>query len=285
MAAILPYIKNIFRPVGLWIIMLAVLQACTERIDLATEEEFQKLAVEGYITPEKQEVKLTETSGYFSQMAPKPVREAVVTVSYSTGTFQFNESPDKPGYYYPEDNFEVIQEESYSLSIDLKEPIGGETNFESQATMPRRANAVDSTRAIWREEFETWIIELYAFEPEGPDYYMFNAYVNGVAVTDSLSRTGVADDRIVDGGYLYGIYILFLNEDELEFGDTLTVSTSTISEDYYRYLVEAQTELRPKNPLFSGPPANVKSNISNGALGYFAVYSSFFSTSIVREIE
>jgi hypothetical protein len=28
------------------------------------------------------------------------------------------------------------------------------------------------------------------------------------------------------------------------------------------------------NPLFSGPPANVKGNISNGAIGFFAAYTT-----------
>ena len=114
---------------------------------------------------------------------------------------------------------------------------------------------------------------------------MFNAFVNGKAVTDSLSRIGIADDRIVDGLYLNGVYILFLREGEINYGDTLAVSTSSISEDYYRYLSEAKDELNPKNPLFSGPPANVKSNISNGAVGYFAVFSSTFTTSIVKDYQ
>ena len=278
------YSTILFRtmPVALLVLFF---QACTERIDISTEEEYQKLAVEGYITQERKEIRLTETSGYFSQLPPAPVSEAVVTVNTSDGTYQFSESSEEPGYYSPDSDFDVVPEETYSLSITLKEPIGGENNFTSDATMPRRINSVDSTRAVYREDFEVWIIQLYAYEPEGTDYYMFNAYVNGQIMTDSLSRVGVTDDRIVDGGYLNGVYILFLPKEELNYGDTLTVSTSTITEDYYRYLVEAQTELNPKNPLFSGPPANVRSNISNGALGYFAVYSSYFTTSIVTEDE
>ena len=105
------------------------------------------------------------------------------------------------------------------------------------------------------------------------------------AVTDSLSRIGVTDDRIVDGTYLNGIWVLFLREDEVVVGDEVTLATISISEDYYRYLTEARTELFPKNPLFSGPPANVRSNISNGALGYFAVFSSVLTSTIVKEKE
>lgn len=277
------YKLSTLRTIVLLGILISILASCTERIDITTEEEFQKLAVEGYITTEEQVIKLTETSGYFSQLAPAPVKEAVVTVADGFDTYQFNESSEKPGYYYPEENFQVKLDETYKLTITLKEEVGGQTYFESEATMPHRINSVDSTRAVWRSDFETWVVELYTYEPAGPDFYMFNAFVNGQPVTDSLSRIGITDDRIVDGGYLYGVYILFLRENEVAFGDTLTIATSTITEDYFRFLTEAQTELNPKNPLFSGPPANVKSNISNGALGYFAVFSSYFTSSIVDD--
>jgi len=278
--------KRLFKMLVLLVPVLSLaLHSCTERIDIKTDESFQKLSVEGYITPEEQVIKLRETSGYFSQEAPLKISDAVVTVSDSSGTFQFSETPEHPGDYTPPQDFKVIPQSTYHLEISLKDAIGGESNFEADATMPKLSDQVDSARAIWRADFESWVIELYAFEPPGPNYYMFNAFVNGKAVTDSLSRVGITDDRIVDGLYLYGVYILFLREGEINYGDTLMVSTSSISEDYYRYLSEAKDELHPNNPLFSGPPANIKSNISNGAVGYFAVFSSTFTTSIVKEYQ
>lgn len=277
------HISSSFHNIILLALSISFLAACTERIDITTEEEFQKLAVEAYLTPNFQEIKLTETSGYFSQTPPAAIEEAIVTIEKGSDIYQLIESTEKPGYYYPEDTVPVILSESYKLTITLKEAINGQSYYESEATMPERINPVDSTRAVWRTDFETWVVELYTFEPAGPDFYMFNASINGLPVTDSLSRIGITDDRIVDGGYLYGVYILFLREEEVVFGDTLTIATSTISEDYYNYLVEAQTELNPKNPLFSGPPANVKSNISNGAIGYFAVFGSYFTHSIVDD--
>jgi hypothetical protein len=262
---------------------IIALHSCTERIDIQTDEEFQKLSVEGYLAPERQFIRLTETSGYFSQQAPVPVSEAIVVVSENNEEYQFSEDAENPGYYLPPENFIIEDQSTYKLSINLKEEIGGESFYESEATMPVVSDQVDSVNVFFREDFETWIVQLYAFEPPGPNYYMFNAWVNGEAITDSLSRIGVVDDRIVDGTYLNGIWILFLNEDEVALYDTVVVSTSSISEDYYRYLTEAQTELAPKNPLFSGPPANVRSNISNGAIGYFAVYSSVFRFTIISE--
>jgi hypothetical protein len=262
---------------------ILLLHSCTERIDIQTDEEFQKLAVEGYIAPERQFVRLTETSGYFSQQAPAPVRAASVVVTSNNEDYLFSEDAENPGYYLPPENFIIEEQSTYQLRIDLEEEIGGESTYISEATMPVRADEIDSVNVFFREDFETWIVQLFAYEPPGPNFYMFNAWVTGEAITDSLSRVGVVDDRIVDGTYLNGIWILFLNQDEVAINDTVVVTTSSITEDYYRYLTEAQTELRPKNPLFSGPPANVRSNISSGAIGYFAVYSSAFSMTIVKD--
>ena len=56
-----------------------------------------------------------------------------------------------------------------------------------------------------------------------------------------------------------------------------------VVEDYFRYITDAQAELFPKIPLFSGPPANVRSNISNGAIGYFAAFDSDSTSNIIKE--
>ena len=53
-------------------------------------------------------------------------------------------------------------------------------------------------------------------------------------------------------------------------GDTVTFEMYGISADYFKFITEAQTELFGSNPLFSGPPANISTNIDNGAVGFFA---------------
>jgi hypothetical protein len=269
----------------LLVVAAIILQACTERIDIQTDEEFQKLAVEGYISPDTQYIVLTETSGYFSQQAPPPVTDALVTVTTEDGQFQFSETSEFPGSYFPPDDFIVKSTSTYQLSIELTEEIGGESFFEAEASMPIPSDQVDSIDVLFQSDFNTWVVALYAYEPAGTHYYAFSTSVNGTPITDSLSRIVVRDDSFVDNRYLFGIWVGFLFEDEVQVGDTVVLATTSITEDYYRYLSEAQTELSPNNPLFSGPPANVRSNISNGAVGYFAVFSSASVSTIVTEKE
>lgn len=265
----------------LFITLAFYLQSCTERIDIKTDVEFQKLAVEGYITPEYQYIKLEKTGGYFSQEAPPAVENATVSITAGGNVYLLNENPEKPGMYVPDDTLPTATGTDYKLTIDLPGPIGGERHFESETVMPALNAIVDSIRVIYRGDFERWIIKLYAYEPPGPDYYMFSAMKNGSPLTDTLQRLGITNDKLVDGMYLPGIYVLFLYKDEIKVGDTVTLFTSGITEDYFRFLDEAQQELHPNNPFFSGPPANIRSNINNGALGYFAAFTSIPATKIV----
>ncbi|NOX87239.1 MAG: DUF4249 domain-containing protein [Chlorobi bacterium] len=260
------YHKNRMRRTMVYVLLFfaaaAWLQSCTERIDIKLDEEYQKLAVAGHITPEDQYVILEKTGGYFSQETPPPVKNATVTVTVSDNVYLFDEDPETPGLYLPEDTLPTLPGTDYKLSIDLAETVGGQKHFESETTMPSLDAIVDSIRVIFRSDFERWVIKLYAYEPPGPDYYMFTALKNGIPMTDSLQRIGITDDKLVDGMYLPGIYVLFLYEDEIETGDTVTLFTSGISADYFRFLDEAQQELHPNVPFFSGPPANIRSRTS-----------------------
>jgi len=277
--SLLSLAKNVISMIFAFII----LHSCTERIDITIDEEFQKLAVEGYITPDSdlQYIKLTKTSGYFSQLPPEPIKKAAVNVNNGQETYQWIEHTDKPGYYLPPDDFEVILETNYELTIDLENEINEESHFEASTNMARFGAIVDSIDVEWIADFQSWVILLYAYEPSGPDYYMFNALNNGKMITDSLSRITVSDDRLIDGMYIPGIYTSFFYEDEMAVGDTITLITSTVTEDYYRFLIEAQTELFPKVPIFSGPPANVRSNVKNDAIGYFAAFMSDTTSHII----
>ena len=96
-------------------------------------------------------------------------------------------------------------------------------------------------------------------------------------LTDSLANLIVQDDVFFNGNYTYGIPSQFLDqqrEDEkIHPGDTITFEINGITEEYYKFVMEAQSEIFYHTPLFSGPPANISTNISNGAVGFFTAYS------------
>ena len=99
----------------------------------------------------------------------------------------------------------------------------------------------------------------------------------------------MTDDRFFNGSYTNGASIAELDqskpEEKLSEGDTITAEVNNIGKDYANFIWDAQSELFGSNPLFSGPPANVKGNISNGAIGFFAAYSVTRAKAITHAIK
>ncbi len=65
-----------------------------------------------------------------------------------------------------------------------------------------------------------------------------------------------------------------MENEKLVSGDEITVELNIITKEYAGFIWDAQSELWGSNPLFSGPPANVKGNLNNGAIGFFAAYTT-----------
>jgi hypothetical protein len=261
-----------------------IFTSCTERIDIKLDSTYERLAVAGFITPQEGEqyVRLTRTSDYFSNQPPPAVSSATVTVETDSSLVQFTEDVDNPGYYRAPEDFVGKSGIAYHLNITLTESINGNSNYEALEEMPVLADNIDSVVVEYNEDYERWMIRLYAWEPPTTDFYMFNGMRNGTMITDSVSRVNISDDRLFNGNYTSGAVVLVLYKDELELGDTFTLILSNITEEYAKYMSDLQTEIQPNNPTFSGPPANVRTNITNNAVGYFAAFPSAFTSTTVK---
>ncbi|MBN1339930.1 MAG: DUF4249 family protein, partial [Bacteroidales bacterium] len=90
----------------------------------------------------------------------------------------------------------------------------------------------------------------------------------------------------VNGNYTNGVAVYYLFPDngpdeEVLPGDTITLKMSSITKEYYRFIFELQDQtFEYRNPLFSGPPANITTNISNGGCGFFAAYSVSYASTV-----
>jgi len=259
--------------------------SCTEKIDINLDNDRIRLVVEGNITDiaRGQFVKLSETADYFSNAQPKGVSNAIVKIDSKLQSFFLSESDSVAGLYLMPDGFVGVQNEIYQLNINLENEIGGFTDYSANTKMPFLSDDIDSITVDWMPKFEGWAIRLYAQDPPREDFYMFNGIRNGELITDSIHEVNISDDRLFNGNYTNGAIVLLFNEDQLSAGDLFTLVLSNITKEYADFVTEIQIEIRPKEPLFSGPPANVSSNISNGAAGWFTAYPSTFSSTIVKE--
>lgn len=264
-----------------------ILTSCTKRIDIELDSTYERLVVAGFITPQEGEqyVRLTRTADYFSNKPAPAVSGAVVTVSEDSTIVQFSEDIDNPGYYLAPEDYTGTQGNTYHLDITLAEPINSNVNYKAHEEMPQLADNIDSVVVEYNEQYERWIVRLYAWEPPSTDFYMFNGMRNGNMITDTVSRVNISDDRLFNGNYTSGAVVLVLYENELELGDTFTLILSNITEEYANYMTDLQLELQPNDPMFSGPPANVRTNITNNAIGFFAAFPSAYTSTTVKQID
>jgi hypothetical protein len=124
----------------------------------------------------------------------------------------------------------------------------------------------------------TWFVNLWAQEPgDEVNYYMFDLYRNGILLTDSIQKKEISEDLFFNGNYLSGLTVMYLDQSveaqRIVAGDTITLQVSGITKEYFNFIDQVKRS-GFNLPFFSGPPANIQGNISNGGIGFFAAYSS-----------
>ena len=270
-------------------ILSILIVSCTEKIDIQLDDSYSRLVVDGSITTDtmSHSVVLTSTSSYFYNQPAPPVTGALVSIS--DGTQNFNLSETSPGIYRTSPDVFGIPGKVYSLNIKLANAIGGYSDYTASSTL-NPVTPMDSVTLKFHPEWSKkgiWEVKCYVQEPPTVDFYRFLLSKNQTMFTDTLDEWIITDDMFYNGNYTNGLPIGYLDqgstEQGLRPGDTITAEVNSIGKEYFNFLMEAQTELFGSNPLFSGPPANIKGNISNGGVGFFTAYSATRSYAIAPE--
>jgi hypothetical protein len=278
------YLKNI---VSLFILFAVVSSSCTERIDIRLDDSALKLVVEGSVTTERMahKVKLSMTSSYFYNQQPESVQGAIVTIS--DGVNHYNLREVNPGVYHTESFVRGSEGITYTLNIKLSSQVGGFTEYTASSKIHPVAKP-DSVKLLFHPEWSSgglWEVMCYLKDPPSSDFYRFLVYKNGTLISDTLDEWVVTDDRFFNGYYVNGATVAYLDqgkqEEKLAPGDIIHVEINNLGEDYANFIWNSQSEIRGSYPLFSGPPANVMGNISNGAIGFFSAYSVRRAAAIV----
>lgn len=268
--------KSKFQLIFSLFVALAVFSSCTETIDLELDETFTRLVVDGQISTDTlaHQIRLSKSASYFSNAEPPAVSGAELLLDDGNQVLSLTEFPIGSGYYYTPEDYSGQPGNTYKLNINLPEAVGEVSNFEATSTMATTAFQLDSIGLEYREPFGFWMVMLYAYDPPTTDFYRLDAFRNGVILTDTAYRTSISDDRLFNGNNTNGTTVMFLYDDEVKLGDTITLLMSAINKDYFDFLTELRNESGFSNPLFSGPPANISSNLKEGGLGYFGTKKS-----------
>ena len=253
--------------------------SCTEKIDIPLQDSFVRLVVDGAITTDTlpHTIKLPTTTSYYLNQPATAVSGAEVSISDGTVTYPLAEKA--PGIYQTSAGVYGIPGHNYTLTVKLAEAIGGHTEYSASDQMGL-IYPLDSIGLLMHPDwgrFGVWEVKCYVQDPPTVDYYRFMLYRNNTLITDSLNKWFAVDDKLFNGNYTNGATVAYLNQgnpqEGLRTGDTIWLETDKISKEYCNFIWQVQEAVRGANPLFSGPPANVKGNISNGGVGFFAAYN------------
>ncbi|PIB35797.1 hypothetical protein BFP72_10525 [Reichenbachiella sp. 5M10] len=246
-----------------------------DRIDLDLNTEDPKLAVEAWITDldEPQYIELSRTVNYLGEQDIDHVTEAIVTLNDEVEDIALVQQEE--GKYYLPDDWQPRLGNLYTLTILLD----GET-YSASETMrvcPEIENPYSEL-----EDFETLFDDqsydedtykiTFSFQDSlglGDGYYLID-YLKGSLSGDSIINGAVTNDRFFDGEYQLDVSVTS-SERPFFLDDEAVVELHAIGKEATLYISDLNSEAFGGADPFAGPPANLRTNISNGAVGYFII--------------
>jgi hypothetical protein len=271
-------------------IAVAVVTGCTETADINeyvnASNEVTLLVVNAEISTDTMahSVTLTKSSNVTNSNPIQVFSNAIVSITDGTQVFNLHENPLKPGTYLTDSTVYGIPGNTYTLNISNVDLYGnGVMQSFTASSELRKINPIDSIYIQYisqSKNFKGWFIDLYAKDIGGGiNYYLPKAYKNNVLLTDSMHKYDPGNNISFNDTTYNGLPVIFLNqnitENDLMPGDKVTLELDGITEGYYNFIEAFIMQFNPKIPLFSGPSANIPTNIypQNKAAGFFAVYS------------
>lgn len=245
---------------------------CTERIDLELNDDTSKrLVVDGWFTNQEKvhEVKLTWTSSFLINEEAEKVTGASLKITGPSGDIALTEVD--PGVYHTPVVAGEIGE-SYTLHIDHEGEQYDATGYMREVA-PIDSASVSLEQDQYFEDIQYYVVYINTLELPGlGDDYMWRTYVNGEPLRDSLPEIFFVTDQFYDGLYIENADIEYLETPgEAVAGDVVLIEQINMGRTGYEVLQGIMNETEWNGGLFDAPPANVATNLSNGALGYFGV--------------
>ncbi|GHV21824.1 hypothetical protein FACS189428_2880 [Clostridia bacterium] len=279
--------KNIF----VTILVIAGFTACTEPIDIKTDNSAPVIVIYSTITDEfkHQEVRISRSSPYFDDEPNQGISGAQVTIQSSdNAVYHLVEHDSIQGIYYSRTPFSAKTGVTYSLSVEVDFDKDGMLDKYEATTTVLPAIVPDSLSLDPVEMFghKNYLLYFYAQDPPGENYYLFNVIYNDSLLTAKLSNYETSDNSLFKGQYIKGQLYRFDDisnwetdsEQNREYsvylrpGDKIETEISLISKGYFDFISQCQREQSGENPMFGGPASNIETNISNGGVGYFTGY-------------
>ncbi len=256
-----------------------IFTSCEKEVILdLSDMEGEYLIVEGNIDDQSPEqwIRLTGSSSYYDVTTGLPVSNASVTVTDGTTDYVFTESSVDTlrGYYYNDKIGNEFSGGTYHLTIEHEGEIyTAQSEFRPVPVIDSITVGINFFSDIGLTEDKLYDIYIHFDNRPGKgDYYLADFFINGRLQTARPTQKTIFSDEDLEEYVSRSVKTV--NGNDLENGDIFSVELRSISSDKYDFyfIFLFQTNLSG-NPFAGAPPANIPTNLSEGARGFFQVSS------------
>jgi hypothetical protein len=268
-----------------YILSFLALASCETPYRLDNEQASPQITIEGLVTdiPGRQYVKVTMSNGFYSSGHTPRITDALVSVTDNLGNetnYVHNPGnhPDSAGIYLPLVPFHGEIGRTYNLKVIADGKVY-EANDKINKILPVDSityNVDDFQSKQKDNKGKIYAVKLFAHEdPTTKDFYLFKFFRN-----DTLAYTNDTDiyytDDVFLSEHIEGIAApVFFRK-----GEKVKVESYSISRNGYVFYNDLSTLLNNDSGMFSPIPSSPRTNLSNGALGFFQA-----SQLDIREVE
>jgi hypothetical protein len=270
-------------------IIALVLFSCDEAIQLDLQQVPPRIVIEGLVTNKTgyQFVKISMTVDFYASGKTPRVTDAAVRIADDLGNeYLFTHNPrnhaDSMGIYLPEDPFTGAIGRTYTLRVQAGEEFYEATDkmvsIIPMDSLSYRLNEDEADDP--KEDGKIYEMLLYAREPQDEtNFYLFKFFRN-----DSLKYYDETDIYFSDDKFLAENLDGVTSPVYYGLQDTARMEAFSMTRVGFVYYNDLSNLLNnDAGGMFGSVPVTPRTNLSNGALGFFQVSAVSSSEEIVIE--
>lgn len=261
-------------------LILLMCASCTEKINWDLEyQESDVIVVEGKITSEsKSHEVILSWPVYEMNSLPEPVTGAVVEINDARTIHSLTEDPSRPGVYLSDDHFAGEVDKGYQLRIRYGERLVTAVAFmrEAQPFPNMRLRLVQNNPPLY---------EVYINEQNGPSIIRMEldwSHVRGYEGLPSHENHALIYHYTI--GTVDVNHIFSPDREHVYFppGTIVHREKESVSRAYGEFLRGMLSETDWRGGVFDVLPGNARTNLSEGAIGFFTAADVLRDTVIIE---
>lgn len=284
----------------LWIWVMA---SCDVPVELDVDQIPSQVVVEGQLIfgddllPERQYIRLTWSKGFYEDGAPEPVSGASVWIVAGADSVRLKEqtSADSAGWYRASPwpiSGQLGQTYRLLISVDNQQISAEDRLTQLRISVDSLVSRIDPVRFAelernpvppgsddYRKYFQVYIYGnvIKNDDPSQLQYFQFKFYENDTIRNNDGRRVFVIDDRLFNG-VLNGIPA----DGYFQENDLVKLEAYSLSPEAYIFYNDLNRNLNNDGGMFGPIPANLRTNVSTPAVGFFQVSMMQSDTISVR---